>query len=76
MNRSHLWKLLLTIFIVTWAVFEIYPPTGRSVVEVFKEQARTRDATFTNILQRVEEMERNFPSAILPISRKPRGPTT
>jgi len=61
MKRSHLWKLLLTIFIVAWAAFEIYPPKGRSVLEVFKERAQKPDATFTNILERAHELEKELP---------------
>ena len=46
---------------MAWALFEIYPPTGRSVLEVFQEQAQKRDAAFTNILQRAQELEKELP---------------
>jgi SecD/SecF fusion protein len=61
MNRSNTWKWLLTIFVVAWSIYELYPPTGRSVIEVFKEQARNRDANFTNIVTRAQELEKELP---------------
>ena len=61
MNRTHLWKFLLIIFVVAWALYSIYPPTGRSVLEVFKEQARVRNVTYSNIVQQAEQLEKELP---------------
>src|SRR5438477_1808952 len=60
MNRNHLWKLLLILFIVAWSAFEIYPPSGRNIIEVFNEEAlpQKRDATFTNILQQAQQLQK------------------
>src|ERR1051325_9106257 len=58
MNRNHLWKLLLIVFVVAWSAFEIYPPNGRNVIDVFAEEAAKRDATFTNILQRAQQLQK------------------
>ena len=61
MNRSHLYRLLLIIFIVVWAIYEMYPPTNRPVLEVFKEQARTRDTNFNAIVQTAAQLDKQFP---------------
>src|SRR5213596_2341182 len=60
MNRNHLWKFLLIVFVIAWSAFEMYPPTGRNIVEVFQEEAlrQKRDATFTNILQKAEQLQK------------------
>src|SRR5205809_637651 len=58
MNRNHLWKLLIIVFVVAWSAFEIYPPNGRSVIEVFKEEAIKKDATFSNIVERAEQLQK------------------
>jgi len=58
MNRNHLWKFLLIVFVVAWSAFEIYPPKGRNVVDVFTEEAVKRDATFTNILERAQQLQK------------------
>src|SRR5438270_328000 len=58
MNQNHLWKLLLILFVVAWSAFEIYPPSGQNVIEVFKEEAIKKDATFTNILERAQQLQK------------------
>jgi len=61
MNRSHLWKLLLIVFIVAWAAYELYPPTNRPILDVFQAEAKNRDTNFTAILKRVEELNKQNP---------------
>jgi len=58
MNRNHLWKLLLIVFVVAWSAFEIYPPNGLNIIEVFNEEASKKDATFTNILDRARSIQK------------------
>src|SRR5437868_4463662 len=58
MNRSHLWKFILIVLIVLWSVYEIYPPTGRDLTLEFKTRAFNHDATFTNIVSRLDELQR------------------
>src|ERR1043166_246097 len=65
MNRNHLWKLFLIVFVVAWSAFEIYPPNGRSILDVFQEEGSPRDATFTNILQRAQELQKENPNRSL-----------
>ena len=39
----------------------MYPPTNRNVVDVFKEQARTRDTNFLAIAQTAEDLQKQLP---------------
>jgi len=61
MNRNHLWKLALILFVVLWSFYEMYPPRGRDLVQVFRERAVSRDATFTAILQRAQQLQKTRP---------------
>jgi SecD/SecF fusion protein len=62
MNRSHLYKLLIIVFVVAWAMFETYPPTSRDVVEIFKETGQRRDAAFTGILEKYDGLHKETPN--------------
>src|SRR5690349_21774327 len=61
MNRSHLYKLLLIIFVVAWAIYAMYPLKNRPVLEVFQEQARSRDTNFNAIVQTATDLDKQFP---------------
>ncbi len=61
MNRNHLWKLVLILFVVLWSFYEMYPPRGRDLVQVFRDRAVSRDATFTAILQRAQQLQKSRP---------------
>ena len=62
MKREHLWKLLLIVFVLAWAVFELTPPTNRDIIEEFKHRAVAKDPAFSNILARVDELGREVPA--------------
>jgi SecD/SecF fusion protein len=57
MNRGHLYKLLLIVFIIAWSMYSVYPPEGRDLVQVFKEKSGKPDATYTNILTELKKLE-------------------
>jgi SecD/SecF fusion protein len=57
MSRNT-WRFLLTIFVIAWALYEIYPPTPRDLIEVFEKRVEFSDANFTTIVQRARELER------------------
>ena len=61
MNRNYLWKTLLVVFVVAWSLFAVYPPTGSSVVTMFKQRAVDRDDAFTNIITRAEQLQADAP---------------
>ena len=56
MSRNT-WKFLLTIFVVAWALYELYPPTPRDLIKVFEERVEFSDTNFTAIVQRAQELE-------------------
>jgi len=61
MNRNHLWKLILILLVVAWSLFEVYPPQGRDLVQVFQERARGSDATLSNIVYQARELQKDHP---------------
>lgn len=61
MNRNSFWKFLFVVLVVVWALYELYPPTGRSLVQHFRERAVARDAAYTNILERVAALQKELP---------------
>ena len=63
MNRSHLWRFLLIVFILAWCATSMWPPTGRPLIEAFQENIGKRDATYTNIMTRFAELQKENPRA-------------
>jgi SecD/SecF fusion protein len=62
MNRSHFYKLLAIVLVVSWAIYSMYPLTNRPLLEVFKEQARgPKDTNFNAIVQTATDLQRQFP---------------
>ncbi|MEK7706507.1 MAG: hypothetical protein AAB380_00720, partial [Verrucomicrobiota bacterium] len=62
MNRNHFWKLVFIGIVVAWSLYEIYPPQGRDLVQVFQERARGSDATFSNIVYQARELQKGHPA--------------
>src|SRR5262245_33993360 len=58
MTRTHLWKLLLILFIVFWSLFELYPPSGQDLLAHFNDRATARDENFSNIVAQAEAMNK------------------
>ena len=56
MSRNT-WKFLLTIFVVAWALYELYPPTPRDLIKVFQERVEFSDTNFTAIVKRAQQLE-------------------
>ncbi len=63
MNRNHLYKLLLIVFVVLWSLYELYPPKARNIIDVFAERAvrERKDATFTNIITTARQLQEKLP---------------
>ena len=57
MKRNNLGRFILVVCIILWALFSIYPPRPRDLVQEFARRARNTDATFTNIMARVAALE-------------------
>jgi len=62
MKQKHLWQLLIIVFVVVWSVFEITPPTGRDLLQDFQQKARSKDAAFSNIVARAQQLQKEQPS--------------
>jgi SecD/SecF fusion protein len=50
MKQNNLGRFLLVIAIILWSLYEVYPPSARSLVSEFSRRAQNKDAAFTNIL--------------------------
>ncbi len=61
MNRNFYWKLAIVIVCVAWALYELYPPTGRDVTVEFQRLAVRHDAAYTNITRRLQELQQQNP---------------
>jgi SecD/SecF fusion protein len=61
MNRNNLWRFVIVILVVAWALFEMYPPTNRPLIPVFREQARGGDETFGKIIERAQALTKERP---------------
>src|SRR5881392_1055576 len=61
MNRNNLWRFVIVILVVAWALFEMYPPTNRDLIQVFREQARGADENFNKIVERAQALTKERP---------------
>ena len=61
MNRNNLWRFVLVVAVVAWALFEIYPPTNRDLIQVFRENARGVDANFLKIVDQARALSKDRP---------------
>ncbi len=64
MNSSHLWKLILIVFVVAWSVNEMTPPTDRNLIDVFEEKATVKDAKFTAIMEQARKLQAQEPTRV------------
>ncbi len=62
MNRNLTWRFLFIVLVVAWAIWELYPPTPRNLVEEFRSSARTPDATLNAIVDQAKKLEAQFPN--------------
>src|ERR1043166_411985 len=63
MNRNNLWRFVVVVLVVVWSLFELYPPSPKDLVMVFRESVdkRLRDATFNNIVTKAQELNQGAP---------------
>ena len=61
MKRNNFWRLLFVLLVVFWSVYEMYPPTGRDLIQYFQTRAVSRDATFSNIVAQAEVLQKERP---------------
>ncbi|HEX3628633.1 MAG TPA: protein translocase subunit SecD [Verrucomicrobiae bacterium] len=58
MKNNDFWKFIIVVAVIIWALVQINPPTSRDLVEQFASRAEATDATFTNILQKAEALQK------------------
>ncbi|MGB9603755.1 MAG: hypothetical protein ACPMAG_13300, partial [Limisphaerales bacterium] len=61
MSRKNLWRLLFTVFITAWALYEIYPPTPRDLIDTFEKLAVNKDTNFTAIVTNARKLKEQYP---------------
>jgi SecD/SecF fusion protein len=64
MNRNNLWRFVLVAFVVLWSLYELYPPSGRDLVQYFRDKAVKTPAnlaTFTNIMAKAQALQQAMP---------------
>jgi len=55
MKRNNFWRWIFVVFVVVWALFELYPPTDRPLIDVFEESATNRDERFDAIVKEARD---------------------
>ena len=61
MNRNNLWRFVIVIAVVVWALAEMYPPTNRDLIQTFRENARGGDETLSKIVERAQALSKDRP---------------
>ncbi len=61
MNRNNFWRFVFVVLVLLWSVYEIYPPTSRNLLVVFRERAVDRDNAFSTIYQKAQDLQRAAP---------------
>jgi len=58
MNRNNPWVFVFVVLLICWSFYEMYPPTSRDLGHEFASRAINRDATFNQILDRYQELQK------------------
>jgi len=59
--RGNRWKWGMVLLAIAWSLYNLYPPTSRDLVQVFRERAVNKDATFSNIWYQVVQLQQQRP---------------
>src|SRR5688572_19918262 len=62
MNQNNFWKWALIFFVLGWALYEIYPPQSKALLDQFNESAASRDTNFTAIITKARQLETERPT--------------
>ena len=59
MNQNKLWKLAIVVLVLVWSFFQINPPVGKKLGDVFQDKAigKFKDANYTNIVERFNKLQ-------------------
>jgi SecD/SecF fusion protein len=61
MQRNNFWRAILVLFVTLWALYELYPPTDRNIIDVFEERATKKNAAFNAIVAEARKLDKEFP---------------
>jgi SecD/SecF fusion protein len=61
MNQHKFGRFIFVVLVILWSLYELYPPTSRDLILVFKERAEHRDTNFTAIVERALESQKASP---------------
>ena len=62
MNRNNLWRFVIVILVLVWSAYEIYPPTARDLLQVFRQRAvNNRDPHFQAMVQKAQQLQKANP---------------
>lgn len=77
MNRNHLWKLLIIVFVVAWSAYEITPPQSRDLLVEFQDPEKTfkRDTNYSAIVEQAKKLQAANPKRNYRNLRRPSART-
>jgi SecD/SecF fusion protein len=58
MKQNNLGRFILVLVIVVWSLFQIYPPTSRSLITEFADRAEKPDTNFLAIVKQAQQLQR------------------
>jgi len=61
MKRNNFWRFIIVVLVLLWSIYELYPPTNRDLIQVFREKARNTDTNFHAIVERVNQLQQEHP---------------
>ena len=57
MKQNNLGRFILVLVIVAWSLFQIYPPTSRSLITEFSDRAEKPDTNFLAIVKQAQQLQ-------------------
>jgi SecD/SecF fusion protein len=58
MKQNNFGRFILVVVIILWSLYEIMPPTSRSLVSEFSRRAQNQDAAFKGILAQADVLQK------------------
>jgi SecD/SecF fusion protein len=70
MNKNDRWKFIFVILVVLWSLYQMNPPTSQDLIRQFAARAEEPDATFSNIVQQAEALQKTETNSEFAILRQ------
>ncbi len=61
MNRNNLWRFVIVVLVLLWAVISFYPPTPGDLIQTFRQRAIHTDTNFHAIVERAIALRQQSP---------------